>query len=121
MWALVMITAIGAWSQEPTPQAAQDAFEERATASPDSDLITEIERKELEAFSTPGARFETWEEFVAWWTTPRPFKKERVVRIDENYAYPHVVSATKMLIEYLAAGRAAGGPELAALQDLGTA
>jgi hypothetical protein len=98
MWALVMITAIGAWSQEPTPQAAQDAFEERATASPDSDLITEIERKELEAFSTPGARFETWEEFVAWWTTPRPFKKERVVRIDENYAYPHVVSATKMLI-----------------------
>jgi hypothetical protein len=98
MWALVMTTAIGAWSQEPTPQAGQDASEERATASPDSELITEIERKELEALSTPGPRFETWEEFVAWWTTPRPFKKERVVRIDENYAYPHIVASTKMLV-----------------------
>jgi len=61
-------------------------------------LLSDIEKKELEALTTPGLRFKTWSEFVEWWTRPRPFKKERVVRIDENYAYPHIVASTKMLI-----------------------
>jgi hypothetical protein len=96
--AFVVVSSMSGWSQEPAPEAAQDVPEESATQPPDSDLLTEIEQKELEALTTPGQRFETWEEFVAWWTTPRPFKKERVVRIDENYAYPHIIASTKMLI-----------------------
>jgi hypothetical protein len=92
----IMVT-VGAWGQEPEPDIAQEVPGEQATAPPDSDALTEIEKKELEALSTPGRRFETWSEFVEWWMTPRPFDKDWVLRIDETYAYPHRVASTKMI------------------------
>jgi hypothetical protein len=96
--AVAVLAVAGASSQEAKTGVADEVVGEDTAAQSDSDLLTEIEKKELEALTTPGRRFDTWEEFVAWWTTPRPFKKERVVRIDENYAYPHIVASTKMLI-----------------------
>jgi hypothetical protein len=95
---MAVVAAAGVWSQEPEPGVQKESVGEDTAAQPDSDLLTKIEQKELEAFTTPGRRFETWEEFVEWWTTPRPFRKDRVVRIDENYAYPHIIAGTKMLI-----------------------
>jgi hypothetical protein len=40
----------------------------------------------------------TFEEFVADWMTPKPFPKNQVVKIDDRYAYPHVVAGIKMEI-----------------------
>jgi hypothetical protein len=92
------MTAAGAWGQEPEAAVTQEIPGEEEAAASATDALTEIERKELEALTTPGLRFETWEEFVEWWMTPRPFKMDWVLRIDENYAYPHLVASTKMLI-----------------------
>lgn len=41
---------------------------------------------------------QTWSEFIADWLTPKPFSKKYVVRIDEKYAYPHIVASIKMEI-----------------------
>jgi hypothetical protein len=98
LFAMIVLAAAAGWSQETAAEASKEVSDEKTAASPESDELTEIEKKEIEAFMTPGVRFKTWSEFVEWWTTPRPFAKERVVPIDENYAYPHVVASTKMLI-----------------------
>jgi len=94
---VVMATTV-AWSQEPASEVAQEKTGPEAAAAPEGEALTEAESQELAKITGNQGPFETWEEFVAWWMTPRPFKKERVLRIDENHAYPHVVASTKMVI-----------------------
>ncbi len=96
--AMAVFVVAGVWSQEPAPEGAQDVTGEDTGESPGGDVLTDTESKALQNVSGPGERFKTWSEFVEWWIKPRPFDKEWVLRIDENYAYPHVVSSTKMLI-----------------------
>jgi hypothetical protein len=97
IFAMAVIATVGVWSQEPAPEGAQEVPGEAASASPDGDVLTDAESKELQKISGPGGRIKTWSEFVEWWMTPRPFDKEWVVRIDENHYYPHIVASTKML------------------------
>jgi hypothetical protein len=95
---MLVIAAAGAWSQEPASQGAQEVNGEAADAAPEGDALTDAESQEIQKIAGQDERFNSWEEFVEWWMTPRPFDKDWVLRIDENYAYPHVVSSTKMLI-----------------------
>ena len=97
IFAMAVFATVGVWSQEPASEGAQEVTGEDVTASPDGDVLTDAESKELQKISGPGGRIKTWSEFVEWWMTPRPFDKEWVVRIDENHYYPHIVASTKML------------------------
>jgi len=97
IFAMAVFATVGVWSQEPASEGAQEVTGEDVTASPDGDVLTDAESKELQKISGPGGRIKTWSEFVEWWMTPRPFDKEWVLRIDENHYYPHRVSSTKML------------------------
>jgi len=94
---MAVFVAVGVSSQEPSSESAQEVTGEEGSASTDSDVLTDAESKELQRISGPGERFDSWSEFVEWWMTPRPFDKEWVLRIDENYAYPHRVASTKMI------------------------
>jgi hypothetical protein len=78
---LAMATASG-WAQQPSPEV--------------TDRATDGESQQAEA--RKDAPRQTWEEFVADWMTPKPFPKRQVVKIDDRYAYPHVVSAITMEI-----------------------
>jgi len=97
IFAMAVFATVGVWSQEPASEGAQEVTGADVTASPDGDVLTDAESKELQKISGPGGRIKTWSEFVEWWMTPRPFDKEWVLRIDENHYYPHRVSSTKML------------------------
>ncbi len=96
--ALALVTAVGVWSQESAPQGEQEAAGEAETAAPGGERLTDAEKKQLESIAVPWKRFETWEELVEYWTTPQPFEKKSVMRIDENYAYPHLIASIKMQI-----------------------
>jgi len=97
IFVMAVFATVGVWSQEPAPEGAQEVTGEEANASPEDDVLTDAENKELQKISGPGERITSWSEFVEWWMTPRPFDKEWVLRIDENHYYPHRVSSTKML------------------------
>jgi hypothetical protein len=98
IFAVAVVAAVGVWSQEPASEGKQNVTGEEANASPAGDALTDAESKEIQKISGPVGRFNSWSEFVEWWMTPRPFDKEWVLRIDDNYAYPHRVSSTRMLI-----------------------
>jgi len=95
---LALVAAVGAWSQELVSEGAQEAPGKDATVSPDDDALSDAEKKNLEKMSIPWKRFETWEELVEYWTTPQPFEKKSVLRIDEEYAYPHLIASVKMQV-----------------------
>ena len=95
--AVVVVAAAGAWSQEPASEGAQAVSGEETNASPGGDGLTDAESQEIQKIAGQHERFNSWEEFVEWWMTPRPFDKDWVLRIDENHYYPHRVSSTKML------------------------
>jgi hypothetical protein len=95
---LACVAAVGGWSQETKPEDAGAAAAGEATARPDPDALTDAESQELQKISGRERLFDTWSEFIEWYLTPRPYKKERVMRIDENYAYPHIIASTKMEI-----------------------
>jgi len=95
---LAVVASVGVWSQEAVPESAEKAPSEDGIASPEGDALTDDEKKELQKISDSGTLFGSWSEFIEYWMTPRPFEKEWVLRIDENYAYPHRVASVKMLI-----------------------
>jgi hypothetical protein len=95
---LAIFVAIGGWSQEAAADKAQQDPAPGATVAPDGDALTDAESKELQNLSGVKTEFDSWEEFVEWYLTPKPFDKEWVLRIDENYAYPHKIASTKMQI-----------------------
>jgi len=93
---VAMIAALG-WSQE-TPTTVN---QESATAEPESvgkDALSAEESEGLRKMSGGKVRHKTWSEFVADWMTAKPFDKKLVIRIDERYAYPHIVASIKMEI-----------------------
>jgi len=98
VFALAVLAAVGVWSQEAMPDGAQGVPAENAAASPEGDALTDAEKKNLERMSVPWKRFETWEELVAYWVTPQPFEKKSVLRIDEEYAYPHLIASIRMQV-----------------------
>jgi hypothetical protein len=79
------LAATAGWAQQPAPQVTEDQ-----TSGPEN-------RRESDQASSQQPR-RTWEEFVADWMTPKPFPKHQVVKIDDRYAYPHVVASIKMEI-----------------------
>jgi hypothetical protein len=97
IFVMAVIATVGAWSQEPAAESAQEISGEKMPEIPEGDVLTDAEKEEILKIAGAGEKPKTWSEFVEWWMTPRPFDKEWVLRIDENYAYPHRVSSTKML------------------------
>ncbi len=65
----------------------------------DESKLTPEQRERFERFkkdSLPaGASFE---DFVEFWMTPRPYPKSTIVRLDEHHAYPHPAVPWKMEI-----------------------
>jgi hypothetical protein len=90
------VTAGVVWSQEATPQQDAPATPQAATSPEDPDALSAEESETLSAVAGGGRRFHTWSEFIEFWMAPRPFDKKYVVRIDENYALPHIVAGIKM-------------------------
>ena len=95
---LVALMAAVAWGQDKAPEGARGEPTKSATPAPERDVLSDVESAQLQQLSGGTRRWETWTEFVTDWMTPKPFDKKDVVRIDEKYAYPHVVSAIKMEI-----------------------
>ena len=94
--AVVMIAVLG-WSQE-TPKTVN---EESAKAEPKAageKALSAEESEELQRLSGKKGPQRSFEEFIVEWMTPKPFDKRQVVKIDDRYAYPHVVSSIKMEI-----------------------
>jgi len=91
-----MIAALG-WSQEaPTTAKEEPAKAEAETAG--KDALSAEESEELQRLSGGKKPQRTWSEFIADLMTPKPFDKRQVIKIDDRYAYPHVVSGIKMEI-----------------------
>ena len=92
-----MMAAVG-WGQEAAPESVA---QESATTAPDTAdkgaLSADAEEK-AQPSSDEGKPTRTWEEIIEDWMTPKPFEKRYVVKIDDRYAYPHVVSGIKMEI-----------------------
>jgi hypothetical protein len=85
---LVLIAAAAAagWAQVPPGSQMPDPSrmsEERATEL-------------LEYWKNKPER--SWSEFIEDWMTPKPFEKQFVVKIDDKYAYPHIVASIRMEI-----------------------
>jgi hypothetical protein len=82
---LATATMLG-WAQE-APATANDSGAAKAGQGQETpDQSTQKEPRQ------------TWEEFLADWLTAKPFPKDQVVKIDDRYAYPHVVASIKMEI-----------------------
>jgi hypothetical protein len=81
--AVVMMTGALVLAQEAKP-----ANEARDPAAASADK-TEAAEKVAEM---------TWEEFLEEWMTAKPFDKHHVVKVDDRYAYPHVVAGILMEI-----------------------
>jgi hypothetical protein len=93
---VAMIAALG-WSQD----APKTVKEESAKAEPETagqDALSAEESEELQRLSGGKKPQRTWSEFIADLMTPKPFDKRQVIKIDDRYAYPHVVSGIKMEI-----------------------
>lgn len=65
----------------------------------DESKLTPEQKKKLEQFRKDalpeGASFE---DFVEYWMTPRPYPKNTIVRLDEHHAWPHPAVPWKMEI-----------------------
>jgi hypothetical protein len=95
---LVALMAAVAWGQDKATEGARGESTKSATPAPERDVLSDEEKAQLEQISSGEQKWETWSEFVEFWMTPRPFDKKYVVRIDEKYAFPHIVSSIKMEI-----------------------
>ncbi len=95
---LVALVAAVGWSQQVTPEKAKTETAPTATPVPGDDLLSPEESEGLQKISGRKTRKKTWSEFVADWMTAKPFDKKLVIRIDEKYAYPHIVASIKMEI-----------------------
>ena len=94
---VALIAAVG-WGQDEAPAGAKDKPAQTATPATDEGALSADESAQLQQLSGGTKRYETWSEFVTDWMTPRPFDKKYVLRIDEKYAYPHIVASIKMEI-----------------------
>jgi len=91
-----MIAAVG-WSQE-APKTAKEEPAKAETEAAGEDVLSAEEIEELQRLSGDKKPQRTWSEFVTDWMTPKPYDKRQVIKIDDRYAYSHVVSGIKMEI-----------------------
>jgi hypothetical protein len=90
---LTMAATVG-WSQEKTPQTATGEKEKTATESTEG----ELDEIQDQLYRPDRGSVQTWEEFLADWMTPKAFPKKQVLKIDDEFAYPHLAASIKMKI-----------------------
>jgi hypothetical protein len=83
---VIGMAALPGWAQETQPKADETGASQAEQGQQTAEQATSEESRQ------------TWEEFVADWMTAKPFPKGQVVKIDDRYAYPHVVASIKMEI-----------------------
>jgi len=91
-----MIAAVG-WSQE-APKTVKEEPAKAETEAAGEDVLSAEESEELQRLSGDKKPQRTWSEFVTDWMNPKPYDKRQVIKIDDRYAYSHVVSGIKMEI-----------------------
>ena len=98
--AVVCTTAIPVVAQMPQlpPVPAPTPTPSSAAAVGSSERALASAMGETEQTWIPPKGVQSWEEFIADWLTPRPVDKSVAIRVDENYAYPHVAVSIKMEI-----------------------
>ena len=88
----VAAAAVSGWAQETGDGALAAELEKQKAgvdaARPDAPIDAEKPAKEPKS----------WSEIVENWMTVRPLAKSRIVRIDEQYCYPHAAVSFKMEI-----------------------
>lgn len=89
MAAVLLMLGTG-WARQVPP------VEKKPAESSGARLTEEQQARLLQHWKTKPDQ--TWSEFIADWLTPKPFSKKYVLRIDEKYAYPHIVASIKMEI-----------------------
>ena len=96
--ALVLMTSVSGlgWSQETPPPAALEEPGQAAASTVEKDELTADEKTAAEEALGREVPYKSWSELVEFLGTPRPFPKRYVVRIDDKYAYPHIVASFKM-------------------------
>ena len=93
---LVMATtAVAGWSQEPVPKDATAEAEKPSATEPSA---RNEETAEDQLYKPDQGTVQSWDEFVVDWMTPKPFPKRQVLRINDEYAYPHIAASIKMKI-----------------------
>lgn len=95
---VIGVIAAAGWSQDALPEGEKDEPAKAGTTTQDKDALSADEGAELRALTGGRTQHQTWSEFVTDWMTTKPFLKRHVVRIDEHYAYPHIVASIKMEI-----------------------
>jgi len=91
------IAAMG-WSQDAQPEGTKKQAVQAATPAAGDDTLSAEESAKLQRLSSAEEPPRTWSDFLTDWMSPKPFPKGQVVKIDDRYAYPHVVSGIKMEI-----------------------
>ena len=90
----VGLGSVPAHGQSDTPPAEiADQAESTGTAAADQEG-----QQSDPATGAPEKKTKTWAEMVENWMTPRPIAKSIIVRIDEQYCYPHRAVSFKMEI-----------------------
>jgi len=97
--ALVAMMATVGWGQEKAPEGAAEEPTTSPAPAAESDVLSDEDSAKLQDLAgNKGKKWETWSEFMEDWMKPKPFSKHQVVKIDDRYALPHVVSGIKMEI-----------------------
>jgi hypothetical protein len=92
---VIVATAVAGWSQDAAPQKAGDEKEQATETEGSTNGPTAVEEQ---LYKPDHGTVQTWEEFLADWLTPKPFPKKQVLKIDDEYAYPHLAASIKMKI-----------------------
>ena len=93
---VVWLIATAGWSQDEATKGAKDESAKPPSATQNEDALNSEESAELKALTGGKMIHQNWSALVADWMTAKPFLKAQVVRIDEHYAYPHIVASIKM-------------------------
>ncbi len=93
---LVLATfAVAGWSQEPVPKDEANEAEKPVATEPSA---TDRDSAQDELYKPDQGTVQSWDEFVADWMTPKAFPKRQVLKINDEYAYPHIAASIKMKI-----------------------
>ena len=91
---LAALSALG-WSQETEPQKATGEQEQSTGEAGSNEGPTAVEEQ---LYIPDSGTVQGWEEFLADWLTPKPFPKKQVLKINDEFAYPHLVASIVMKI-----------------------
>jgi hypothetical protein len=89
----VAAAAVSGWSQDQGAEALAAELQRQGAAAEQADQL-----ESPDAAAKPKKEPKSWAEIVENWMTVRPLAKSRIVRIDEQYCYPHAAVSFKMEI-----------------------